>query len=432
MIVMDWTIKPVKTLRGTITVPPDKSVSHRAIMFGAIAEGDTRVTNFLMGEDCLCTLNAFKSLGVEIAHSKGTVEIRGAGLSGLKAPKRPIYLGNSGTSMRVISGILAGQKFTTILEGDDSLSNRPMERIMKPLKEMGASIRSLSDGRCAPLEISPSKTGLSGISYNSPVASAQVKSCILAAGLYARGETSVTEPFISRDHTERMFEYLSVKVARSGCTAKVKGGSKLIARDIAVPGDISSAAFFIAAGLIVKGSELTLKNTGLNPTRRGVLDVLLRMGANISVMDQKEGVEPVGDLLVKHSLLRSTIVKEEEIPLLIDEIPILIIAALHAEGETVIKGISELKVKETDRVESMRFNLAKMGVSFREENGNLYIKGKVNGLKNAIFDSFCDHRTAMSMAIAALSAGGNSTVQNVNCVNTSYPSFYTDLMSVSQ
>jgi len=428
---MDWKIKPSKGLRGEIKVPADKSISHRAVMFGSIAKGEMRVTNFLPGEDCMRTLEAFRSLGIKIGMEGTTVTIQGKGLKGLTAPKGPLYMGNSGTSMRIISGILAAQPFTSILTGDGSLSKRPMKRVIEPLKEMGAEIIS-KEGGVAPLEIRGKKVPLKAVDYRSPVASAQVKSCVLAAGLYASGTTSVTEPFQSRDHTERMLEYFSAGIKREGLTTKITGLKELTARDIDVPGDISSAAFFMIAGLLVPGSDVTLRDVGINKTRRGILDVLNRMGANIDILDVNDTFEPKANIRVRAGALKGTVIKEEEIPLLIDEIPILVIAASMAQGRTIINGIGELKVKETDRVASMTAGLAKMGITAVKESGNsLVIDGGTKKFHAASLDSLGDHRTAMSFAIASLLADGECEIKDTDCVNTSYPNFIEHLKKLS-
>lgn len=427
---MDWKILQAKnSLKGEVVVPADKSISHRAIMFGSIARGDMRISNFLFGEDCISTLDAFKALGVEILKEGDTLLVKGRGLKGLVPPKGPIYLGNSGTSMRIISGILAAQSFTTTLTGDESLSKRPMKRIIEPLEKMGARIES-TEGH-APLKVTGSTRPIKAIKYLTPVASAQVKSCILAAGLYADGKTIVIEPFQSRDHTERMLEYFSADIKKDGLTTEITGQKELEAKDVEVPGDVSSAAFFVAAALLVEGSSIVLRNVGLNRTRIGVLNVLERMGGKIEASNLRGELEPMGDLEVVYSPLKGTVVEEEEIPLLIDEIPVLMVAACLAEGETIIKGISELKVKESDRVKTMIDNLSRMGCKIKEKDNSLIIYGGEKTLKCAELDSFTDHRIAMSMAIAALVSNGECLIKNVACVDTSYPGFYNDLEKVS-
>ncbi len=424
---MDWKILGRgKGLKGEVVVPPDKSISHRAVMFGAIARGECRVDNFLFSEDCVATLEAFRSMGIEIVRDDNSLIVRGKGLNGLVSSPTKLYLGNSGTSMRIISGILVGQDFQIELIGDESLSNRPMRRIIDPLTLMRADIRGEKDG-LPPLKIIPSKEGLLGIDYVSPVASAQVKSSILAAGLYASGQTVVTEPFQSRDHTERMLKYFSADIKTVDLTTTIKGGKELSPKDIHVPGDVSSAAFFIVAALIIGGSEIYLRNVGFNSTRTGLISVLDRMGAKIEIENHRSGEEPTCDMRISSSRLKGTIVEKEELPLLIDEVPIMIIAALKAEGRTVISGISELKVKETDRVKTMKDNLVRLGADVAEKDDSLIIEGGVGRFDAAELNSFGDHRIAMSMAVAALNAEGESVIKNIDCARTSYPKFIEDL-----
>ena len=428
---MDWKIKPAKNgLRGELTVPPDKSVSHRAIMFGAISAGRCRVDNFLFSADCMSTLEAFRAMGTEIDIDGSAVVVKGKGLKGLLRPSEgKLYLGNSGTTMRIISGILAGQPFSTCLTGDESLSRRPMGRVTVPLREMGASI-STANGDRPPISIEPAGGELKPIDYVMPIASAQVKSCILSAGLYADGVTSVTEPFQSRDHTERMLEYFSADIKKNGRTTRISGLKELEPKDIRIPGDISSAAFFIVAALIVPGSDLILKGVGLNPTRVGILNVLERMGGRIDVLNREDTVEPVGDIRIRSSELRGAVITEEEIPLLIDEVPILVVASLMAEGVTEIRGVSELKVKETDRIKSMEDDLLRLGREISENEGVLKIEGGPGNFRSASLDSFGDHRIAMSMAVAALAADKECIINDVGCADTSYPGFIADLERV--
>jgi 3-phosphoshikimate 1-carboxyvinyltransferase len=427
---MDWKIKPASKGAGQIKVPPDKSISHRAVMFGSICSGKVRVNNFLFAEDCTRTLESFKAMGVQIEEKAGSLLIRGKGLKGLAPPREALYLGNSGTTMRIISGILAGQSFDAVLTGDESLSGRPMGRVIEPLLQMGAEIEAVEEGDHPPLKIRAKETPLTPIDYKTPVASAQVKSCILAAGLYADGTTSVTEPFQSRDHTERMLEYFSADIKRKGLRTEITGQKELVPKDLEVPGDVSSAAFFIAGALLVQGSNIVIQDVGLNHTRIGAINVLKRMGGNIEVLDVKNGAEPRGDLRVISSGLKRTTIEAEEIPLLIDEVPVIVVAAAAAEGETVIKGISELKVKETDRVKSMTENLSRMGVELAEKDGTLVVPGGKKRLNKARLDSFGDHRTAMSMAIAALISDGECLISDADCVNTSYPGFFKDLGTI--
>lgn len=425
---MDWKIeKAEKGLQGTIKAPPDKSVSHRAVMFGAIANGKCRVNDFLFSDDCIRTLEAFRSMGIEINREDNDLIIYGKGLKGLSTPEGKLYMGNSGTSMRIISGIIAGQDFSTVITGDSSLSKRPMGRVIEPLSLMGADIRSLEGGDHAPFEVKRRGDTLRGVDYTLPMASAQVKSCVLAAGLYADGKTSVTEPFQSRDHTERMLEFLSADISRQGLTTKVSGMKELVPKDIDVPGDISSAAFFIVGALIVKESKIIIRGVGLNPTRTGLIDVLKRMGGEINILDKKDGVEPSGDLEISYSSLRGTTVDENEIPLLIDEIPVLSIAAAAAEGKTVFKGISELRVKETDRVKAIIDNLSAMGIKIEDKGNELIVHGGTESLASSELQSSGDHRMAMSFAIAALITDEGCQIKDTACVDTSYPTFLKDL-----
>ncbi len=425
---MDWKItKARKGLKGTIDVPPDKSISHRAVMFGAISQGECRIYNFLLGEDCLRTLNAFEAMDIDVERENKSLIVKGKGLRGLKDPRSPLYMGNSGTSMRIISGILVGQDFKTVLTGDESLSKRPMGRIIEPLGLMGGKIRSDEGNGRAPLAVEGVGTALKSIAYRLPVASAQVKSCILAAGLFAKGKTSVKEPYQSRDHTERMLEYFSADIRRKGLRTEINGGKELVPKEISIPGDISSAAFFIVGALLAEGSKITVKKVGINPTRIGLLNILSRMGAGIKILDKRGGLEPEADLEITSSSLRGTVVREKEVPLMIDEIPILAVAALTAEGETVIKGIKELRVKESDRVRSLELNLRKMGIEIKVTADSLSIPGGNKHICSAEFDSFGDHRIAMSMAIASLIGDGESVIRDVSCVDTSYPDFMGDL-----
>ncbi|MGB2630216.1 MAG: 3-phosphoshikimate 1-carboxyvinyltransferase [Candidatus Omnitrophota bacterium] len=428
---MDWKVRPApKGLKGEFFVPPDKSISHRAVMFGSICSGKVNVGNFLFAEDCMRTLESFRALGVQIERKASGLTIQGRGLRGLKPPREPLYLGNSGTTMRIISGILAGQNFSAELTGDESLSARPMRRIVEPLKKMRAKIDTLN-GNFPPISIGAAEGPLTPIEWTTPIPSAQVKSCILAAGLYADGTTSVKELFQSRDHTERMLEYFSADIKREGLRTEITGQKELAPKDLEIPGDISSAAFFIIGALLVEGSSIVIRDLGLNHTRIGAINVLKRMGGNVEVLDVKGEVEPRGDLKVMSSELKGTTIEKEEIPLLIDEIPVLIIAAVMAEGRTEIKGISELRVKETDRVKSMVDNLSKLGIEIAEEGDSLVINGGCRRFNSADLDSFGDHRTAMSMAIAALISDGECLIRNVDCVNTSYPGFFKDLERLS-
>lgn len=415
----------VKTLKGEITVPGDKSISHRAVMFGSIANGLTEITNFLQGADCLSTISCFRKLGIEIENTPDKILVHGRGLHGLSASSETLDAGNSGTTTRLISGILAAQPFTTTLTGDASIQKRPMRRIMEPLSMMGADIRSLKGNDCAPLEIHG--TSLKGIHYTSKVASAQVKSAILLAGLYAEGETSVTEPNISRNHSEIMLNHFGATVTTSGTTATILPDPVLEGRNIVVPGDISSAAYFIAAGLLVPGAEILIKNVGINETRDGIIRVAKAMGGNIQLLNENhDSGEPVADLLVTHSELHGTRVDGALIPTLIDEIPVIAIMAAFAEGETVIADAAELKVKESNRIDVMVSNLSAMGADITGTDDGMIIRGG-SPLHGALIHSMDDHRIAMSFAIASLLAEGTTSIEGAECVNISYPDFYNDL-----
>ncbi len=409
------------SVNGTIRVAGDKSISHRSIMLGALADGVTEVEGFLEGEDSLATLQAFRDMGVVIeGPSDGKVKIYGVGLHGLKQPPGPIYLGNSGTGMRLFAGLLAGQKFDTELTGDESLSKRPMERVAAPLRLMGAQIESSAGGR-PPLKIKGGMP-LKGIHYDMPMASAQVKSCLILAGMYAEGETVVSEPAPTRDHTERMLNGFGYKVVREGVVAKIVGGGSLTAGKIDVPADISSAAFFMVAASITPGADITLEHVGLNPTRVGVINILRLMGADISISNQKEvGGEPVGDIRVKYAPLKGIHIPEDQVPLAIDEFPVLFIAAVCAEGETVLTGAEELRVKESDRIQVMADGLAQLGVRTDVRPDGIVIKG--SKLKSGVVHSHGDHRIAMSFAVASLRAEGDIQIEDCANVATSFPNF---------
>lgn len=417
-------------LKGEVTIPGDKSVSHRSVMFGAIAKGTTEIQNFLQGADCLSTIACFSSMGVAIENNGDTVLVHGNGMRGLKKPDSILDCGNSGTTTRLISGILAAQDFTVTLTGDESIQKRPMKRIMTPLSLMGAQIRSIHDNGCAPLEITGSS--LHGIHYQSPVASAQVKSAILLAGLYADGETRVTEPYLSRNHTELMLSRFGADVHTEDTTAVIRTASELFGQQIFVPGDISSAAFFLAAGLITPNSEILVRNVGINPTRDGILHVFRDMGADITMLHVKDdGGEPTADILVRSSSLHGTVIGGSIIPTLIDELPVIAAAACFAHGDTIIRDASELKVKESNRVEVMVRNLSAMGAHVEETEDGMIIHGG-RPLHGAVIDSRLDHRIAMTFAIAAGLADGVTEILGAECVNISYPGFYTDLQRLMQ
>ncbi len=425
---MDMNITKSAGLRGELFIPGDKSISHRAIMLGALSDGTTEITNFLQGADCLSTISCFQAMGVSIQNDRERVLIHGAGLHGLKAPDRLLDVGNSGTTARLLSGILAGQAFATTLNGDASIQKRPMKRIMDPLTQMGAAIRSIRDNGCAPLEIRGAQ--LHGICYHSPVASAQVKSCVLLAGLYADGETSVTEPALSRNHSELMLAGFGADVHTSGTTASIRPEPALTGQKIEVPGDISSAAYWIAAALAVPNSELVLKNVGINPTRDGILRVADAMGAHI-VRENVRTVsgEPVCDLIVTSSALHGTTVSDALIPTLIDELPVIAVLACFAEGETVIRDAQELKVKESNRIDTVVEGLRAMGADAAATDDGMVIRGKA--LHGAVIDSHMDHRIAMSFAVAGLLCDEPTIIKNADSVAISYPDFYESLARVS-
>lgn len=414
-------------LKGKITVPGDKSISHRGVMFGAVANGTTEIHNFLEGADCLATIRCFRTLGIDIEKEKDTVIIHGKGIHGLSKPSDILDVGNSGTTTRLISGILAGQPFESKLSGDDSLNSRPMKRIIDPLTKMGANISSILRNGCAPLYITPGT--LHGIHYDSPVASAQVKSCILLAGLYAEGETSVTEPSLSRNHTELMLREFGADIRSSHAldstesTVSITPGRELYGQKLTVPGDISSAAYFIAAGLIVPDSEILIESVGINPTRAGILKVCEDMGGDISLLNERtEGGEKIADILVRTSRLHGITIQGDIIPTLIDEIPVIAVMAAVAEGTTVIKDAAELKVKETDRIETVCDNLKSMGCKVTPTPDGMIITG--GKLAGASIHTLLDHRIAMAFSIAALVAEGNTKILDSRCVDVSYPTFY--------
>lgn len=417
----------IQGLKGKVSVPGDKSISHRCIMFGSIADGTTEIHNFLKGADCLATIRCFQAMGINIEETDHTITVHGNGLHGLSAPSNILDVGNSGTTTRLLSGILAGQKFESKLSGDESLNTRPMKRIIEPLTMMGANISSVLRNGCAPLYIAPGD--LHGIHYNSAVSSAQVKSCILLAGLYADGETSVTEPSLSRNHTELMLKEFGADIrtlhSLSGteATAYIKPCSKLYGQKITVPGDISSAAYFIAAGLIVPDSEILIEHVGINPTRSGILKVCEDMGGDITLLNERcEAGEKIADILVRTSSLHGITIEGDIIPTLIDEIPIIAVMAAVADGTTVIKDAAELKVKETDRIETVTDNLKAMGCSVTPTEDGMIITGGT--LHGASIHTLLDHRIAMAFSIAALVADGTTKILDSKCVDVSYPTFY--------
>lgn len=416
------------SLKGEITIPGDKSISHRAVMFGSLSEGMTEVTNFLQGADCFSTISCFSRLGIHIENAPDKILIHGKGLHGLEKPGNILDTGNSGTTTRLISGILAGQSFETTLNGDASIQSRPMKRIIDPLSQMGARIESILGNGCAPLRITGGP--LKGIHYSSPVASAQIKSAILLAGLYADKPTSVTEPFISRNHSELMLRHFGAHVESHDTTATVFPDPDLKGQKVNVPGDISSAAYFLAAGLIIPGSEILIKNVGVNPTRDGILRVCKLMGADITLLNQDAAnVEPTADILVKSSALTGLTIGGSLIPTLIDELPIIAVLACFADGTTIIKDAQELKVKESNRIDVMVKNLSAMGADVQATDDGMIIHGGKT-LHGAQIDSKLDHRIAMSFAIAGLAADGETTIAGADCVKISYPGFYKDLLAL--
>lgn len=419
---VQFVARPGGRLSGTLRVPGDKSISHRSIMLGSLAEGVTRVSGFLEGDDSLATLRAFRDMGVQIdGPHDGRVTIHGVGMHGLKPPSAPLDLGNSGTSMRLMCGLLAGQGMDVTLVGDASLSRRPMKRVTEPLARMGARIDS-AEGGTAPLHINAVDT-LDALHYDMPVASAQVKSCLLLAGMYAQGETCVTEPAPTRDHTERMLQGFGYKVQREGSRACLSGGGSLQACDIDVPADISSAAFFLVGASIAQGSDLLLEHVGMNPTRDGVINILRLMGADIEVLNARVvGGEPVADLRVRSAPLKGIRIPQDQVPLAIDEFPVLFIAAACAQGETVLTGAEELRVKESDRIQVMADGLAALGVDARPTPDGIVIQGG-GAIAGGRVDSHGDHRIAMAFTIAALRADGDIQIDDCANVNTSFPRF---------
>ena len=424
-------IKKQTNLRGELTVPGDKSISHRAVMFGSLAQGTTKITHFLEGADCLSTISCFRKMGIDIERNASEILVHGKGLHGLSAPSETLDVGNSGTTTRLISGILAGQSFTSELNGDASIQSRPMKRIMTPLLSMGADIVSLRGNGCAPLRITGKP--LQAVHYQSPVASAQVKSCVLLAGMYADGITSVTEPVLSRNHTEIMLNYFGANVTSQGTTASIEPEPVLNGREIKVPGDISSAAFIIVGALICKNSEVLIKNVGLNDTRVGIIEVIKKMNGNIEIIEEHEICgEKVGDILVRYSPnLIGTTIDKDLIPRLIDEIPIIAVLATQAEGDTIIKDAAELKVKESNRIKSVVDNLNLIGANVIELEDGMIIKGKVP-LQGGKIQTFNDHRIAMSFSIANLISNQSIILDNDKCIDISFPGYFNLLKKLSK
>ena len=423
-------LSPAKSIRGSVAVPGDKSISHRSVMLGSIARGTTEIHGFLEGADCLSTISCFRHMGVDIENKNDVVTVHGKGLHGLSAPSVPLDCGNSGTTTRLISGILAAQGFSAVLTGDASIQKRPMGRIITPLSMMGADIKSIHGNDCAPLQITGKP--LSGICYDSPVASAQVKSAILLAGLYAEGETCVTEPQISRNHTELMLKFFGAELESKGTTVTIWPATELFGNRIDVPGDISSSVYFVAAGLILPNSEVLIKNVGINPTRAGLIKVCEAMGADLTLLNEDhENAEPTADLLVRTSSLRGCVIEGDIIPTLIDELPTIAMMACFAEGTTVIRDAAELKVKESNRIAIMVENLRAMGADVEETEDGMIIHGG-KPLHGAVVDSHKDHRIAMTFAVAALAADGETEIIDADCVDISYPAFYEELEKLTK
>lgn len=430
------TITPGGPLRGTISVPGDKSITHRAIILSALGDGPTPITGYCRGEDCLNTMRAFRALGVRVDETEHRLIVHGKGMWGLGEANGPVDCGNSGTGIRLLTGVLAGQDFFTVLTGDHSIRRRPMGRVVKPLRQMGAVIAGRKGGELAPLAITGSK--LRGMTCQTPVASAQIKSALLLASLYAEGVTSVTEPRLSRDHMERLFEYLGIPFVREGLAVSVEGRPSIRwgGKEISVAGDFSAAAFFMVGAAIVPGSDIMVSGVGINPTRIGLLHVLRRMGADISLLNQREqGGEPVADLRIKSAPLRGVNIAADEIPQSIDEFPIFCVAAAVADGRSEISGAEELRVKESDRIATMAGELRTMGAHITEKSDGMIIEGlgmdnRNGSLKGARCTSHGDHRVAMSTAVGALTAEHPTSIDDAECVDTSFPDFHGKLLTL--
>ncbi len=421
-------ITPRGPLRGIIHVPGDKSITHRAFILSALAEGSSTIRGYSRGQDCLHTLASLQKLGIPIEVEPEQVHVSGKGLWGLSEPAEPLDCGNSGTGLRLLAGVLAGQQFFTVLTGDASLRSRPMGRIVQPLQRMGAQIHGRKNGELAPLAIIGSS--LKGTNYASPVSSAQIKSAVLLAGLFAKGETRFSEPLQSRDHTERMFRFLGIPFETEGHSIRLIGQPLFKAKNLFVPGDLSAAAFFIVGASIVPNSEVTIPNIGLNPARTGILDILSEMGADIQILNQREmSGEPVGDLLVKTAKLRGISIGAAQVPKTIDEFPIFCVAAAMAEGKTIVTGAEELRVKETDRIQAMATELKKLNVAIEETPDGFVIQGG-SSIQAAHCQSYGDHRVAMAIAIAALTAPSPTIIDDTDCIDTSFPFFYDKLLEL--
>jgi 3-phosphoshikimate 1-carboxyvinyltransferase len=415
-------ISPVKKIIGEIAVPGDKSISHRALMIGSLALGPSRIKGiYLESDDCNYTAKAFREMGIDIKRERDITIVKGKGLHGLKKPRRPLYVGNSGTTMRIMAGILAGQDFKSTLIGDTGLSRRPMKRVVEPLSMMGVKI-SAKGGEYPPLAIYGGN--VRPINYKSRIASAQIKSAILFAGLYSDGTTTVSEPVKSRDHTERMLKFFGAKVKIERDTVSIKGGTELKAKAFEIPGDISSASFFMIAATLLKGSKIKIRNLSINPTRAGIFKVLSRMGADVKIINKKRhGPEPAADIVVKYSKTRGITITKDMVPSIIDELPIIFVLAALSKGATIVKGAQELRVKETDRIASMQSGLRAMGADLRVEGDDIVIE-PVERLNGALLKSFGDHRTCMALTVAALTAESDSQIDGVECVSKSFPGFF--------
>lgn len=422
------TITPKGPLRGTVHVPGDKSITHRALILSALAEGDSTIRGYCRGEDCLHTLSALQKLGIPIEIEPDQVHVSGKGLWGLTEPAEPLDCGNSGTGLRLLTGVLAGQQFFTVLTGDASLRSRPMGRIVTPLQLMGAHIQGRKGGNLAPLAVTGSR--LKGSDYVSPVSSAQIKSAVLLAGLFAEGETRFSEPLQSRDHTERMFRFFGIPFDVEGNSIRVTGGQSFQAKDLFVPGDLSAAAFFIVGASIVPDSEVRIPNIGLNPARTGILDILTEMGANIQIDNQRdESGEPVGDLVIRTAPLHGIAIGASQVPTTIDEFPIFCVAAALAQGKTTVTGAEELRVKETDRIQAMATELKKLNVAIEETPDGFVVQGG-SSLQGGHCQSYGDHRVAMAIAIAGLTAESPTVIDDTDCIETSFPGFHDKLLEL--
>ena len=420
-------IQPIKTgLKGEILIPGDKSVSHRSVMFAGLCDSEVKITNFLHAADCMSTVNCMRALGVKVKElDENTLIVKGNGFHGLQEPQSIIDAENSGTTLRLMMGILAGQKFLTTFTGDASLSRRPMGRVINPLSQMGANIVGRKENKLLPITVIPAKESLQGIDYQMPMASAQVKSAILLAGMNAEGKTTVTEPYTSRDHTERMLEGFGVKLEKSGTSITISKVEKMTApKEIHVPGDISSAAFWLVVGSIIEDSDIILKDVGINETRTGIIDVLKAMGANIELLNVRDEVEPIADIRVRYAKLHGPSFGADIMPRLIDEIPIITVASMFAEGETIITGAGELRVKETDRLQVITDEFNKVCPCIKgTQDGLIITGGQRNNLQKTVCNSHNDHRIAMALAILGASGAGIE-IENSECVNISYPTFY--------